>query len=61
MVAIADLIFGKLIGWYIDHYKLPGDYLKFQYMINNTNEDMLPDCNPINNVNMLLINASNTI
>ena len=41
MVAIADLIFGKLIGWYIDHYKLPGDYQKFQYMIKNTNEDIL--------------------
>lgn len=41
MVIMADVIFGKLIAWYVDNHKLPGDYQKFQYIMKNSNEDIL--------------------
>ena len=33
MVILADFIFGKAIVWYVDKHKLPGDYQKFQYIV----------------------------
>ncbi len=41
MVVIADFVFGKLIAWYVDNHTLPGDYLKFQYIMKESNEDIL--------------------